>query len=295
MNEIKVVDKDFWKKQNQIYLYVQHCGFVDWLQIRRICNTLIESCRPEEAMWYGKYPEYKLFCPLVYNGVIEFASYDNKAGFCLSKKINLLQGNADDFLYLNHFSEEAEEIKISAEECRKNAMKILMNYPTLDSIIKQWYSSLILNQECYRREFLYSFSQLPARICVNSLFKLEPFAYKSDYISLSDGKMYKIPGETFESINIARTYLRFCDGEKNKNEAHFIYSKKEECLQYSASYFELPVAVYRALLLFNIEQLCEKNIFLPNRNNMHFEKIPYNAVEQIKRILGNNSIEEWNQ
>ena len=284
------IDEDFWNKQNQIYLFLQYEGFVEWIKIRKVCMSLIESCSNDVKNWYGKYPEYKLFCPLVLNGIVDFALYNNRFGYSLSSRTYLIAESKDRLIYLNHFSLNNCSQRISQELCQRMAFSILYSFPSLEEIIKSWNRETLLEKDYYLKEGLYSTSKNASKINDICIFKKDSSSYSADYITIDKINSYKIPNKTFEDLNIARTYIRMHLIHK-KISAMFIYNKSTNELSYEY-YQELPIAIYRALILFDVQQLENKELFLPNRNNKSFTRIPEKSLSFLRNIFGKNCIKE---
>lgn len=284
------IDEDFWNKQNQIFLFLQYEGFVEWIKIRKVCMSLIEPCSSDVKDWYGKYPEYKLFCPLVLNGIVDFALYNNRFGYTLSSRTNLIAESKDKLLYLNHFAGDNCSQRISQELCQKMAFSILYSYPRLEEIIKSWNREPLLEKDYYPKVGLYSTSKNASKINDICIFKKDPSSYSADYITIDKINAYKIPNNSFEDFNIARTYIRMHLIQK-KSSSMFIYNKSTKELSYEY-YQELPIAIYRAFILFDVQQLENKELFLPNRNNKSFTNIPEKSLSFLRNIFGKNCIKE---
>ena len=54
----------------------------------------------------------------------------------------------------------------------------------------------------------------------------------------------------------------------------------------------IPILLQRILILFDLQQLQNKEIYMPYRCYKPFSNIPIEAVKQLKRIFGENAIKE---
>ena len=58
-------DEEFYNIQIKLRKWLRRNGFSTWKQIQKTCRTLLEAYPNEYSDLYGKYPEYKLFMPLL--------------------------------------------------------------------------------------------------------------------------------------------------------------------------------------------------------------------------------------
>ncbi|MCR5187434.1 MAG: hypothetical protein K6C97_00760 [Treponema sp.] len=289
-----IKDPDFHNKQEQLLRWIDYAGFVSWQEVNRKCIGLLEADSEDIRKQYGKNPIYRLFNPLIVNGKVEVCK--------LEEKIHIIDNN--DTTNTTYGFSLAKETRLDNEkDCEKKAFEILSQTPNLHEYVSNtWTKEPISNikERVYKRpitgkilhpvNFSRSMTEEGALIFKNENNKSPHVPYLFAVLDEKNCKyiIKTIPTNTqFDSLSYA-----YCIIEARKN-ALFEYSKMEKVLKCKKNiyYTIIPFIIQRALLLFNPEQLKDKDIYLPYRNYKSFNKIPYKAVELLQEIFGEKAIE----
>lgn len=273
--------EDLHKKQFQLYIYIKHVGFTTWQKINKVCNELVSSCNEDEKAKYGKYPIYKIFVPLVKNGIIDNAFINDEKGFSISKNIGLF---SDSELTINdndirrHFLISDEKINFNFEYQGK---QIINRFPCFNEIISNWNSEYILNGSYYIKREGYYLSKAPMQLQYDCIYKHDNKPFTSTYYYDSNSnKGYEIPNNDEELLNLVRLFIRIRNNPQNA----IIYNNESRTLSFS-SYNEIPTILYRAFLMQDIKQLVNLEIFCDNRNNIPFSNISLGIYKNLMRIF----------
>lgn len=272
---------DLHKKQYQLYLFLKHVGTASWQNINRKCNELISSCTSDFKSKYGNYPIYKLFTPLIKTGIIDSIIQNNDKVYVISKNTQLFSKeeiNICDFDIRSHFliSEKKDE---SNFEYR--GKQIMNRFPSFKSIISNWNSNYIVNGMYYIRKDGYYLSNLPSHLQYNCIYKEDtrPYTPMFFFDEISN-KGFQIPANDEDYLNLVRLYIRL-----NKNLSETIVYNSETKELYFNAYNEIPVVIYRALIMQDIKQLSNLAIYTDNRNDIPFTNISPSIYKNILRIF----------
>ena len=258
-------DEEFFNIQIKLRKWMQRVGFVNWKQIQKACRNLLASYPNDYADLYGNFPEYKLFMPLLRNGICEISKQNGKTGFVILPKDNIENPTIEPLLLLNNFPSISD---------------IISAYRIEDSVEIKFYCDL------YDK---YTYKINESNKFKIGIYKPEDKVYSSAFIF--DGIQQRlIPSyeENPDSINIARCYVRCSDKQKL-----FVYhsTKKELNVLF---YSELPILITRALILFDEKQLKEKRFKYPLDKATPYKNIEMKAINELIRIFGKDSIEVQN-
>lgn len=257
-------DKNFFEIQQKFIKWMQIKGIVNWRQIHRTCLQLLADLNDNVVQQYGNYPEYKIFMPLLRNGKCEVSFALNNLSFVYLTKTAEFN-NSDNFF---------------------DPLLVLNNFPELNQIINTYKTKndIELNYKCDLSDYSYqSITKFRNEI---GIYKYKNEVFYPTFVY--NGKRIKqIPdyNKNIDSINIARCFSRINTCK------FFLYNEKKQYL-YCNNYSELPILITRALILFDKEQLSDKKYSYPLSLKVPYKKIPKNAVYEIKRIFGQNSVGE---
>ncbi|WP_307771287.1 hypothetical protein [uncultured Treponema sp.] len=269
MKEINILinifpDDNFFLTQRKLFLWIKTKGFVTWKQIQKTCIDLIAAFPEEYILKYGKFPEYKLFMPLLRNGFCEIASNGGKSGF----------------------------VAVIDDEKRKkiDPVFLLNNIPSLFDIVSCYKKedSIELNVLCDLND-KYQYKIIDNKIHDIGIYKSEDKVYQPAY--LFDGKeIRQIPDyeENLDAINIARCFVR-----SYKNQVIFVYHQKSKTLNTSL-YSELPILVSRALYLLCEDNLNDKKCLYPIGSDFPYKNVGLKVVNELMRIFGEKTVEVRN-
>ena len=255
-------DEKFYNIQIKLKKWMRRVGFVSWKQIKKTCSNLLASCPNDYAELYGKFPEYRLFMPLLRNGICEVSNQNGKTGFIILPKENIENPTIEPLLLLNNFPSISD---------------IISTYRIEDSIKLMFYCDL---NDKYTYKLFESDKQKIG------IYKSSDKVYLSSFIF--DGKQQRlIPSheENPDSINIARCYIR-CS-EKQRLFIYHSIKKELNVLFYS----ELPILITRALILFDKMQLKKRVYKYPLNRDISYHNIEREAVNELIRIFGKNCVE----
>ena len=291
-----IKDEDFFHKQDQLYIWLRYIGFATWRKVHDVCINLIESDSNEIKEWYGNYPIYKLFYPLIYAGIVEVAykNGEKKCGFTLAKKIALFpKSNFNySYSYRGHFL--ALEEPVDKQELYKKALYILNTIPTLENQILKWEkdNTIFGGDDFYIRERNFQLTKDKKYIQTSSIVKKSNLIFEPDYLAIRRiGKpieLYKIDiDKDVDAINMARCYIKALN-----NEPIFEYIKSTKVLSciFPIDYSIIPTVIYRLLIMLDIDQLKQDYTFTYLRSGKPFSNISEVAIKLIVKYFGNNSV-----
>lgn len=257
-------DSDFYAIQDKLKLWIKSSGFVSWKQIQKTCKSLLSAYPEEYIQKYGSFPEYKLFMPLLRNGICEISLYNGRAVYVYSDVENV-KNNFDPLLVLN-------------------------NIPELSRIIST-YEKNDLAELLYICDLKdkYTYKKADVKDKKIGIYKTGDKVYLPAFIFDGKNKRHiahydKNP----DSINVSRCFVR----AKNK-ETLFIYHAKS-CGLNVLNYSELPILITRALILFDVSQINKKEFLYPLDKNICYKNICKKAVDELIRIFGTLSVEAHN-
>lgn len=274
-----ITDLDFFHKQEQLKIWLRYIGFANWRELNNKCIGLITGENEEVKKQYENNPIYKLVYPMIINGDIEFVRKDDEFGFTL-------------------VSEKTDDK--NPDDCQSMAMKLLNSFPDLLSYIKMWgeeefsFTKTVYKKDDLSGEFL----------CINNLmsyltnhkyllFKERPIKspHLPTYFGMFDEKRqrflaYRLPDKLLDAASYCRCLIR---EHQKKTLFTYNYDTKELSCK---NLIIIPILIQRILILFDKEQLNSKEIYMPYRNYKAFSNIPAEAVKCLKRIFGENAIEE---
>ena len=258
-------DDQFYDIQMKLKLWLKRNGFTTWKQIQKACRNLLASYPESYSAQYGKFPEYKLFMPLLRNGICEIAKENGKIGYVILPKIEENEDILDSLLLLNNFP------------CIKD---LVATFKTDDTFELRFFCDL--NDKYVYKPFSKSKLQI-------GIYKPEDKVYAPTFLYDCEKKR-EIPkyDENPDSINIARCFVRCY--EKRRLFIYHQFSKKLNVHFYS----ELPILITRALILFDKSQIRKKAYSFPLSKDIPYHNIENNAINELVRIFGKNCIEVAN-
>ncbi len=258
-------DEQFFEIQSKLIMRLKKQSFVSWKQIQKTCKTLLEAYPESYSAQYGNFPEYKLFMPLLRNGICEVAKENEKTGY----------------VALPELADSEETL---------NPLLLLNNFPCINDLINGFKKedSLELKFKC-NLEDKYSYKPFSEKSLEIGIYRPEDKVYAVTL--LFDGKAKRIIpdyNKNPDAINVARCFAR-C----SKNQQLFTYHKQSKELS-TCFYSELPILVSRALILFDKSQLKNAMYNYPLSRNQPYHNVDEKAVEELERIFGANCIEVKN-
>lgn len=264
-SQTKLPDEKFYDIQMKLRKWMRAKGFVRWPQIQKACRRLLSTETEEYVALYGNSPEYKLFMPLLRNGTCEVARKDGKLGYVIMPKENRENISIDPLLLLN-------------------------NFPSIRELVAEFKPEDSINMKflCDLRDS-YAYKPVSKNNPKIGIYKLQNEVYAPAL--LFDGKEARlIPGfeKSPDAICTARCFVRICEGEKL-----FVYHAKSKTLNVRY-YSELPVLITRALVLFAPSQIISKKYNYPLSRDVPYKDISPDAVDELIRIFGKDSIEVQN-
>lgn len=272
---------DLHKKQYQIYLFLQHVGIATWQNINRVCNELISSCNSDFKSKYGNYPIYKIFSPLIRNGIVDSIVENNDRAFTVSKKTQLFfedELNLTEFDIRRHFLIFDKKDESNFEYMGK---QIMNRFPNFNSIISNWNSNYIVNGLYYIRREGYYLNNTPSQLQYNCIYKEDIHPYTPMFFfEEKSNKGYQIPANDEDYLNLVRLYIRL-----NKNIKETIIYDSETKELYFNCCNEIPTIIYRALLMQDMSQLSNLEIYTDNRNGIPFTNISPSIYKNLLRIF----------
>lgn len=258
-------DEEFYNIQIKLRKWLRRNGFSTWKQIQKTCRTLLEAYPNEYSDLYGKYPEYKLFMPLLRNGICELSKQNDKTGFLILPKEN----------------EETPTL---------NPLILLNNFPTINDIVRSYKIEESVDLKFYSDLYdKYSYKPIEDNKKSIGIFKPQDRVYENEFIF--DGKQQRIlpkKDDNPDSINVARSFVRI----KNNQQLFKYHSLRKELNTYY--YSELPILITRALILFDVSQLKDRKYKYPLTMDIPYKNIDDKVVNELLRIFGNNCIEVSN-
>ena len=267
-SQSKLPDEKFYDIQIKLRKWMRAKGFVRWPQIQKACRRLLSAESEEYAALYGNSPEYKLFMPLLRDGTCEVAWKDGKLGYII-----LLDGT----------DKSIADVSI-------DPLLLLNNFPSIRELVAEFKPENSINRKfiCDLRDS-YAYKPVSKNKPKIGIYKLQNEVYAPAL--LFDGKETKlIPGfeKSPDAICTARCFVRICEGEKL-----FVYHAKSKTLNVRY-YSELPVLITRALVLFAPSQIISKKYNYPLLRDVPYKDISPDAVDELIRIFGKDSIEVQN-
>lgn len=255
-------DEQFFVVQNQLKKWLKCFGVASWKQIQKTCKNLLAVYPESYSSQYGTFPEYKLFMPLLRNGICEVAKVNSKTCYVILSEYYKSEGVFNPLLLLNNFP------------CLKELIKTFRTDDSFEPHFKCDLKDKYTYKPCYEKELEIG------------IFKPEDKIYSPSI--LYDGKKQKIiPNydENPDSINIARCFVR-CH-EKQKLFVYHEVSKKLNVCFYS----ELPILITRALILFDKSQLRNNLYYYPLSKEISYHDIDDKVLNELWRIFDKDCIE----
>lgn len=274
MNEVtRLIDL-----QNLLYVWLSKFEKRSLENIKVHCRYLNNSYKLGLS-----YPDWGLFWPLVYNGIVDHIGKDY---YALTTPIIIDYGFH--FIYVNHrpnrleVKELAVGIYLSDDlENHKNysiikvsPLSIIKRFPTIKDVVDSF-------PESFRDEKDLKYYNRNARKGLAQL-KSEGFAR---YFSIPDELyMREIPDRSInpEAFSIAYCYSRVINKEPNG-----IYNEESKLL--ILPIFAFPCLLYRSLLLYSLSNGVMPEI---KERYYYFRNMPKSYVKQLNRILCNSIIYE---
>ena len=264
--------------QNRLIKWIDLVGWVDWSHVAQACNSLVDN-----RIDLGNYPEYTLFMPLWRNGVVEVAYCNDRLGFSVIWKRDdaLPKKMASCLQMLKKIPSIKKQIELN-EIVEKNVFATN--------------NTNLLNYEFDFRKGIFIGVSKSIEMSSCGIFKKSNYIYFPSML-LYDKVLYKIKSyqENPDAINVARCFVRM---EKNalseKKCGLFVYKKIEKTL-YCRNYSEIPVLVSRALICSDVSQLEEDKYYIPpnkKNNEWSYRMVSDSMVSELKRIFGNNAVED---
>ena len=258
-------DEHFYNIQIQLEEWLRRYGFATWKQIQKACKNLLAAYPESYSVQYANFPEYKLFMPLLRNGICEVSKENRKTGYVILPKL-----------------EENDETL--------NPLLLLNNFPCIKDLVQSFKidDSFDLRFYCDFKD-KYTYKPISEKELKTGIYRPEDKVYAATF--LYDGQNRRIVpkyDENPDAINVARCFVRCFE-----NHTLFVYHEKSKNLDV-CFYSELPILITRALILFDKTQLKDKIYKYPLSKNVPYHNIDTNATNELTRIFGKQSIEVQN-
>ncbi len=266
------------KIQNDLLRWLTAVGSASWKEINQALIGMTLSCGLVKDAEEFKYPAYKLFEPLLRNGVIEAFRGKQVKFYPVFKDI-------DDVAVDKSLSSLSLLEKIHSEiySIKSVVMKFEKLYIDLDDF-------MLLNLDVYPNEF----SPIVKKTQQKSVGIYSRKGYSWEPKFIYDGSVTRlIPGadENPDSFNVARCFVRL-----NRNRKLFCYHSQSRTLEIY-HYEEHPILVTRALFLSESHQLHDLNYYRPIGswdNNVCYNNVTLQHVSELRHIYNFNAIEVKN-
>ncbi len=279
------------------WLYEQGCA--SWSRIHKACINIVESLSDDKKKFFGNYPEYKIFVPLLRNGTIEVCKQEknNVLRYCMNENLKI---NCEEALHLTKkypwfskysLNEPDFNDNPNGETCKVfDAYGFLKSYPSIRVQIAYFQLADIelKNFNFYMNLYDYSYKKCMDAVSQTGIYKTDDVVWYSPFLLDEKNDVHKIPDydENPDALNLARLYVRITNTSFSKPLFEYSKGKKElKCYYYS----ELPILFTRALLLFSPEQIAKTQFCLPTPD-VPFKNISIEAVKEIERIFAKKSI-----
>jgi hypothetical protein len=268
--------------QKKLCLWLYEEGCISWSRIHKACQSIVDSLSEDTKHYFGNYPEYKIFVPLLKNGSIEVCRKENCATLLYCMNSDLKIGN-DDFQSVR--SPPALENKAVF-----NPLEFLKTYPSIKTQIET-FSRVDIERnlfKVYMNLYDYSYSQCKGIPYSTGIYKTADIVWYTPYLLDARNIVRRISGndENPDALNLARLYVRIINPACKKPLFEYnVQTKDLTCFCYS----ELPVLLVRALLLFTPAQITKTQFCLPYPN-IPFKNIGRETVVEIQRIFSKNSV-----
>jgi hypothetical protein len=292
LGEIEII-RDAQKK---FCLWVHEQGCVSWSKIHKACQNIVDSLSEAKKQYFGNYPEYKIFVPLLKNGSMEVCRKEDRITLLYCMNPDMKIGN-DDFQFIREklwFSMYTLQDKnINSDIVRKltfNSLDFLKVYPSIESQIETFLKADFACNllKVYMNLYDYSYSQCKGCPSDTGIYKIADTAWHRFYLLDKKNIIRQIPrnDENPDALNLARLYIRITNLAFVKPLFEYNTQTKDlKCFYYS----ELPILLVRILLLFTPEQITETQFCLPYPN-VPFRNIEREVVVEIRRIFSGNSV-----
>lgn len=278
--------------QNDIVRYLGACQFASWNNLKKNIYNLYTYYSGEETENIDNV-EYKTLFPLLRAGIIESARRpeNNKLVYCLGHEVIIR--NEEICIEINPKNNEYKIIDNNNSKNRiigvKESLELIKSIPSLNEIITNWKESDTEVHYIYDRfnknHYLYA-----RDVNCPNLYTNRDRIYSNKYIRIGNGNLYLIPEieENIDGVNIALCYLQTIN-----HRLHFKYDKSKRTLTCFTFHTILPFILCRVLIL------CDPMILIDGRiyesGHIHIKNITDDHVKELKRIFGNNSLEESNE
>lgn len=281
-----ISDENYFIKQNQIKIWLKYVGFAKWSEINHKCIELLNGDSQNIQEQYGGNPIYRIFYPLISSGEVDFIKVNNDYGFTLINDVINLE---------------------TSEKNQRKALDLLRQFPSVLSLIKSWgMEDYDITKYVYPKN-IYGFIHDKSGNIISAkvmnylisnkviLFKEQPNTspHLSTFFGLFDEeerefKIFRIPENLYEAISYCHCLIQ------SKKEAIFKYNLQERTLSCKKiNYGIIPALLQRILILFDVKQLENDDIYMPYRNYKPFTNIPYEAIKYLKKIFGDNAVQEF--
>lgn len=290
------------KVQKSLSRYIFAKEYLSWNGIRKACNNIILSLSEDDKEYFKdkEYPEFDIFIPLLRNGTAEVCKSSNRATllFCMNPKLNLTFSNGKELVrgqnFFSKYRIRDEKVHYKKEipfEQAFDPLLFLRNYQSINYQITNFLETDLQSSSlCFEQNLMnYQYENKNSKELSIGIFKLDDRAWTTPYLYDKHKKIRKIPyyAEDPDAMNIARLYVRINNLNFKKKLFEYDSSKQElVCNRYS----ELPILLTRALLEFLPNQLTLKE-FCTNHPSIPFKQVPMEAINEIKRIFSDKSVE----
>lgn len=273
------IDVECQKKlQNDLLRWLNAVGSASWKEINQALIGMMLSCGLVKNAEESKYPAYKLFEPLLRNGVIEafrdkqvkfYPIFKDLDGVAVDKSLSSLS-------LLKKIHSEIHSIR-----------SLVMKFEKLNIDLDDF---MLLNLDVYPNEFLPIVKKTQQKSV--GIYSRKGYSWESKFIY--DGSVARlIPSadENPDSFNVARCFVRL-----NWNRKLFCYHSQSKTLEIY-HYEEHPVLVTRALFLSESSQIHDINYYRPIGswdNKICYNNVTSQHVAELRHIYNFNAIEEKN-
>jgi hypothetical protein len=249
-----------------IVKYLTASQFASWNILKKNINGLYLSLYgngvdvPENL-------EYKVLYPLLRAGIIETARRpaSDKLVYCLGPEIIYNKINQND------------------------SLKLLKNIPSLVTIITHWQKSETQVYFIYER-FDKNHFKTARDTSLPQIYTNKDRVYSNRYIRIENGALCLIPEmeDNIDGFNIACCYLKSLKGLP-----FFTFNINTKTLTCLCFHSILPVVICRALILCDPTVL-SGDMFNNNGKAVIINNVSKDHVKELKRIFGENTVEEKN-
>lgn len=264
--------------QNLLYVWLSKFEKRSLENIKVHCNFLNESYKLNLS-----YPNWSIFWPLVFNGLIDHVG---KGYYALTAPIIIDYGTH--FVYINHRPNNVKNRQLAIgiylsdnlENPRKysiikvNPLSILKRFPTVKDIVDGFPISLREEKDLnyYNKNYK------------RGIAKLESDGFTHYFSIPEELYMRELPSRT---INPEAFAIAFCYSRAINKESNGIYNEENKILALPT--FAFPYLLYRTLLLHSLS-----NGIMPEANGKYyyFKNAPKSYVKQLNRILCKSIIYE---